>query len=183
MVTTATPTHGRSARLFLRISCSLLIILFGLISLLFWEANGRVFWLYCCIMVGLDALCCLVIAAFGYEHSAKRRWARFWKQILHWLGFVGVVYLLNSLIVMGTFLPKNAGLILLGLLGFSVYLAGLAIDLWLILVGVLLVLLAMSVVWAHQYVWFLVIPIGVAVILMLVLSSIIRQSKSKDAPG
>jgi hypothetical protein len=132
-------------------------------------------------MVGLDALCCLIIAGWGYDLTAKVRWTRVWKQLLHWIGFAGVVYLLDSLIVMGTFLPKNAGLILLGLLGFCVYLAGLAIDLWLILVGVVLVLLAMSVVWVHQHVWFLVIPIGVAVIFLLVLAGMIYQRKSKDA--
>jgi hypothetical protein len=173
--------HRHSAKLLLRISCALLIVLFGLLSLLFWTASGRIFWLYSCIMVGLDALCCLIIAGWGYEFDAKTRWARVGKQFLHWIGFASVVYLLDSLIVMGTFLPKNAGLILLGLLGFCVYLAGLAIDLWLILVGVVLVLLAMSVVWVHQHVWFLVIPIGVAVVLLLVLAGIIYQRKSKDA--
>ena len=170
-----------SANTVLRILCALLVVLFGLIDLLFWKGSGRVFWFYSCLMVGLDALCCLVTAGWGHDFSAKQRWSRVGLQFLHWLGFAGVVYLLDSLIDMGTFLPKNAGLILLGLLGFCVYLAGLTIDLWLILVGVVLVLLAMSVVWVHEHLWLMVIPVGVAVVFALVLVGVIYKRKSKDA--
>ncbi len=170
-----------SANTVLRILCALLIVLFGLVDLLFWKGSGQVFWFYSCIMVGLDALCCLVIAGWGHDFSAKQRWSRVGLQFLHWLGFAGVVYLLDSLIDMGTFMPKNAGLILLGLLGFCVYLAGLTIDLWLILVGLVLVLLAMSVVWVHEHLWLMVIPVGVAVLFALVLVGVIYKRKSKDA--
>jgi len=171
----------KSAKALLRTSCALLIILFGLLALLFWEGPGRVFWLYSCIMVGLVAICCFIIAGWGYEFESKERWSRVGKQFLHWLGFAVVVYLLDSLINMGTFLPKNAGLILLGLMGFCVYLAGLSIDLWLILVGVVLVLLAMSVVWVHAHLWLIVIPVAIAVVFLLVMAGIVYKRKSKDA--
>jgi hypothetical protein len=170
-----------SEKLWLRVSCALLIILFGLLDLLFWQTTGRIFWLYSCMMVGFVAIFCLIIAGWGREFSSKQRWPRVWRQFLHWLGFAGVVYLLDSLIDMGTFLPKSAGLILLGLMGFCVYLAGLTIDLWLVLVGVVLVLLAMSVVWVHQHLWLMVIPLSVIVIFLLALVAIIHKKKSKDA--
>lgn len=172
---------NRPAKTALRAFCALLIILFGLIDLLFWKGSGRVFWFYSCVMVGLVALCCIMIAGWGRELADKQRWSQVGRQILHWLGFVAVVYLLNDLINMGTFLPKNAGLILLGLLGFCVYLAGLTIDLWLILVGIVLVLLAMSVVWVHQHWWLVVIPVGVAVIFALILAAILYKRRSRDA--
>jgi hypothetical protein len=170
-----------SANTLLRILCALLIVLFGLLDLLFWKAGGRIFWFYSCVMSGLVAVCCLVIAGWGHSFPAKQRWARVWRQCLHWLGFIGVVYLLNSLINMGTFLSRDAGLILLGLLGFCVYLAGLSIDLWLILVGIVLVLLAMSVVWVHQHLWLMMLPIGLAVVFLLSLVGVICKRKSKDA--
>ena len=170
-----------STRIVLRLLCSLLIVLFGLLDLLFWRASGSVFWFYSCAMSVLVALTCMVVAGWGHEFCAKERWSRVGRQVLHWLGFIGVVYLLGSLVDMGTFTPKQAGLILLGLLGFTVYIAGLSIDLWLLLVGIVLVLLAMSVVWVHQHVWLLVIPISIAAIFSLILVGFFFKGKSKDA--
>jgi len=174
-----TLSDKKSSIKILRISCALLIVLFGLLDLLFSEATGRIFWLYSCTMVSLVAISCLIIAGWGHQFSSKQRWARVGRQFFHWLGFVGVVYLLNSLVDMGTFLPKNAGLILLGLLGFCVYLAGLTIDLWLVLVGVVLVFLAMSVVWVHQHLWLMIIPVGATVIFVLTLIVILHKKRPR----
>ena len=174
--------HFESGYVLLRVLCCLLIVLFGLLDLLFLKGSHQFFWFYSCVMVGLTALCCIAISGWGSAESGQNRWSRITRQCLHWLGFAGVVYLLDSLIAMGTFLPQNAGLILLGLLGFCVYLAGLTIDWWLVLVGIVLVLLAMSVVWVHQHLWLIVIPLGVAVAFLLILMSMVKKRKGTDAP-
>lgn len=173
--------HFESPHVLLRALCCLLIVLFGLLDLLFVKGSHQFFWFYSCVMVALTALCCMVLAGWGRAESARGRWARIGRQFLHWLGFACLVYLLDSLIAMGTFLPQHAGLILLGLLGFCVYLAGLTVDWWLVCVGIVLVLLAMSVVWVHQHVWLIVIPLSVAVTFLLILMGIVKKKKGKDA--
>ncbi len=164
------PTANRmAARLFL---CVLVILVsLGDLAVLHWKES--LYWFYSQTMAIIDLLAGLSLACVAPLGQFSRRWSLLWRQSLHWLGFLVLVYFLHDLLMLGVLTHRTAGLSMLALSGFVFYFSGLYVDLLQIVVGIVCLSMAASMVWLHLHVWLLVLPLCVLAVFVLLL--LVRQ--------
>lgn len=161
-------------------SCFFLLVL-ALIDTLLWRSSAQTFWLYTCFMGLCASLICVLKAIWGQGPTLDARWRRATAQFMHWIAFLALMWLFNELINRGAILPRNAGFLMLGLLGFSLFWSALLNDVWLCVVGAMIVLIAMSRIWTHWHLMLLLLPIFICALFLILLVGHCLQRKSKDA--
>lgn len=159
-----------SAQVAIRLALTVLLIAVALGDLAVLHWHPKLFWSYSQTMAVVDVLVAMVFVGFVPLGPFCTRWSLVWRQGLHWLGFLVLVYLVHDLLFLGVLTHRTAGLSLLGLSGFVLYFAGLYVDLLMMLAGVVCISMAASMVWLHQHFWLLVLPLCVLALLLLILS-------------
>ena len=97
--------------------------------------------------------------------------AAVWRQVLHWAGVIGAVYLVYLLQRTGRLANEAAGDAALILIGLAAFLAGVHSDWRLMVLGVVLGITVVGIAVVEQIIWVVVLPlmaIGVVILLWYV---------------
>jgi len=92
-----------------------------------------------------------------------------WRQVMHWAGVVGAVYLIYLLQRTGRMTNEAAGLGALITVALSTFLAGAHSDWRLMVVGVVLGVTVVGFAILEQLIWIVVLPLLVIIIIAMVL--------------
>ena len=95
--------------------------------------------------------------------------AAVWRQVLHWAGVIGAVYLVYLLQRTGRLANEAAGDAALILIGLAAFLAGVHSDWRLMVIGGVLAITLVGFAILEQIIWFVVLPLMAIMIIAVVL--------------
>lgn len=131
----------------------LALALLGLMVLYFYPQG---YWTYSRIMALLYAA--LSVGLFLVSNR-QHVFATFWHQMLHWLGLLLAILVLMIYVRTGVISTLQAGLVTLLLLGFSIFLAGIYISPFLMLLGGILGVIAVVAAYIQAYLLIIIVPV------------------------
>ncbi len=170
-----TKTNQKSRHV--RLITSLIMLALALVSLVILRIHPTTYWIFTMIMAAVDAILCVWMVAYLKHRLKIDLPTNIWQQILHWIGFLAVVYLIAILHSHGAIDKTNAGLFTLVLLALCLYLAGIYVDITFLLVGITLALMAAGIVLIKAHLLLVMLP--VTVIIALLIYVVIRQGRTK----
>lgn len=164
-----------SSRWKARLSVSIIMLGLAFITLLVMKIHPRAYWLFTCIMAGIDAILCIGLVWFIKRQNPNAFAINIWHMVLHWLGFIATIYLITVFIRHGVITEVDAGLFSLIILALTLYLAGIYTDTIFILIGITLAILATGTILLKAYLWLIMIPI--IVIAALIIFAIVHRDR------
>jgi hypothetical protein len=100
------------------------------------------------------------------------------RQVLHWAGVIGAVYLIYLLQSTGRMENEAAGLAALIVIALSAYLAGVHTDWRLMVLGVVLAVTAAGFAILEQIIWIVVLP----ALILMILAVFLYMRRGRHAP-
>lgn len=132
----------------LRLFICVTLLLLAYASLMIFTLASSWFSGFCGIMAIVDAVLCILI---NFRRPLFR-------QLLHWLGTLAVVYWVMVFTHRGMFDSAYAGMFTLMILALAIYLAGLYNDILLVLVSLILAIMAFGILLFSHFLWWVVTP-------------------------
>lgn len=162
-----------------RLVVCLLLLLFSVIGLIFTDISPKSAWNYWRVMVPIFAVLCLWLSWYlrRKNYSTVNFTHTFWQEILHWIALMVAVYLIMLLVDDGLMGRLEAGLVVLILLAFSIFVAGIYIDVSFMWIGIVLGIFVALASFVTAYLSIIMIP--VAIIAAVVIFFLIRRAHSK----
>ncbi|MCH9643813.1 MAG: hypothetical protein K0U29_05615 [Gammaproteobacteria bacterium] len=150
--------------------CSIMLIM-ALIGLILLDTRANGYWIYSQVMAVVYALLSIWLFYYLSKNDRESYPATIWHQLLHWLGFFGILYLLNLFVRTGLLDAAQTGIISLTLLAFCTFLSGVYTDASFMFIGIALACLAGVAVLLSSYLTVLMIPtlLVVAVIVYIII--------------
>jgi hypothetical protein len=138
----------------------------GLILTELYEDGAWHYWrglciVYACLSIGMNC--------FTRRKEAHRLTANIWHEIMHWMGLFFAVMVLSIMVEIGMMGRFLSSILVLLLLAFSTYLAGVYTDITLLFVGLLIGLFAFGLSIISAYLYPVLIPITGLCLLFLYL--------------
>jgi hypothetical protein len=164
-----------------RLVVSLIMLILAFITLIVMKIRPSAYWLFNCIMAGIDAILCVWLVWYVKRRESKPFTANLWHMILHWIGFIAVIYLITVFIHHGIVSELDAGLYTLIVLAFTLYLAGIYTDSIFILIGITLAIIAAGAILLKAYLWLIMIPVIVIVALIIFAMVTFDHRKTKTS--
>jgi hypothetical protein len=176
--TSAPVTPPKKINWFLLTRSILALILLGLCAVglavtPLWKQQSFSFWLWMILAFGIVSI--LLCSLDSRDASLRLRWSVLQQQVLHWLGTLGALYLVFYFVGKGFLSSEDAGPAAMLLLALSTYLAGLAFDWLLVLIGLLIALMALGAAWLEQDLFMLVGLVTLVVVAFLGLRFLIKR--------
>jgi hypothetical protein len=150
-----------------RLVIGLIMLALAFITLLVMKIRPSAYWLFTCVMAGIDAILCVWLVWYVKRQDGSRFVGNLWHMILHWIGFIAVIYLITIFIHYGAISEVDAGIYTLIVLALTIYLAGIYTDAIFILIGVTLAIMAMGTILIKTYLLLVMIPVIVIVALII----------------
>lgn len=146
-----------------RLSVSAMMLVLALLGVILLNIHAKGFWIYCesmsviYAMLSIGLFCYLNRAPFKFHHICV------WHQLLHWLGLLITVYLINIFVRTGLLDTTQAGLVTLTCLALTLYLLGVYTDIALMVIGIMLMLIAAASVLFASELWMFMVPLFIIV--------------------
>lgn len=158
------PSHHWKARMLV----GSLILLLSFIGLLISDLTKDGAWVYWRIMVPFFALLCLGLSWFLRRDRKGLTSLTIWHEVIHWLGLMLAVYLI-SIFVDTRLMERFVGsLVILTLLGLTIFVLGVYVETIFFLIGLTLGLFALAAALLTTYIYTVILPITVGVLILLV---------------
>ncbi len=142
-----------------RIGITILMLILAFIGLIFTNIQEEMGWNYWRAITPIYGLLCLFTSWYLRKKNQVITSIKLWHEVLHWVGLFGGVVLISSFVDRGIMSRFAAGVSILTLLGFSVYIAGIYIERSFIVIGIVLALFAGFASFLQQYLYFIIIPL------------------------
>lgn len=160
-----------------------IMLLMALLSAFLMDVHSKGYWVYSQILCLVYAVLSLFLYWQNNRGDHRHRRTSFWHQILHWLGLLAVLYIIDLFVRAGIVGNTSAGVITMLLLAYTLYSVGLYSDFLLIFIGIALAAVAVCYALIQSYLTLIMVP--VIVVIALVIGIIIfydkRKASSKDA--
>lgn len=167
--------HHKRWKARLIVCISMLALAF--IGLIIMDVHSASYWLYSRIMAVIYAI--LSIGLFWYLNRKQHKInsSTIWHQLLHWLGLLGAIYLVDIFVRTGIMGSTEAGLASLTLLALTIFLAGIYTDIAFILIGLTLGIFAAGAALIEAYLSVIMVP--VILIAGLIIYLLLHKEKRK----
>lgn len=145
------------------------------------DMHPRSYWLYSRLMAIVFAF--LSISMFWYTHRGQHRniTSMILHQMLHWLGLLLSIYLVDVFVNSGIIGTTAAGLITLTLLALATYLSGVYSNPSFMLIGIVLGLFAAGAALIQAYLSVVMIPVILITAVIIYLLSRHEKRKVNDS--
>lgn len=172
------PLHPWAARF--AVSAVLLTVgFFGLIFTNIKASGAWTFWRWAApVFAGLA----LWLSWYLRRKSESYSLLSLWHELLHWLGFIGAIFLLSFFVNQGLVGRFEASLFALTLTGLSVFLAGVYIETTFLFVGILFGAFAALVAFMEEYLYAIAFLLLLSFLGGFALWSWIRKKKEPPPP-
>lgn len=154
-----------------RIGVTMVMLLLAFLGLIITNVHEEMGWNYWRGITLVYAMLCIFMTWYlRKEHNAFTI-KNVGREVLHWLGLLATVLLISSFVHRGLINRFGAALTILALLAFSIYLAGIYIEVTFIPVGIILGLFAAFAAFLQQYLYFFLIPlVAIAIAFVFILA-------------
>lgn len=156
--------------------CGIMLAL-AFVSLVLMDIHSKAYWLY---SQGLSVIyAVLSIWLFWYLNRGEHRFTRstIWHQILHWVGLLAALYLVDLFVRAGIMGALPAGIVTITMLALTIYLVGIYSDIAFVLIGITLAICAYCLAYVQAYLSIIMIP--VILVAALIIFLIIHREKRK----
>jgi hypothetical protein len=148
----------RSIHLQVQLAICLVMLALALIGLVVMNFYPAAFWKYSLWMAFLYAV--MSIGMFLYTHRGQDLFfSTVWHQLLHWLGMLLAIMVIFTFVRTEVITSIQAGMVMLMLLAFSIFLAGVYADPFFMIIGLVLGVFAVAASYIHAYLPLLMIPV------------------------
>lgn len=160
-----------------RLIVGLIMLILAFIGLVITDVAKGAAWTYLWIISIVFAGLCLGLSWYLRHHDQKLGWSTIWHELFHWFGMVIAIFLVSRFVSIGIVGRFEAALMVMTLLSFSTFLAGVYIDLTFVVIGIVLGLFTFSSAYLAEYLYTIMLPIAVAA--AVVLYFVIRLKRKK----
>ena len=137
------------------------------------------FWQIASIIIALLAL---VLSFYLNGMRAVSKPALLWREMLHWLGLIGSVYIMSLYVDIGIISPFLGTLGVITLIAQAVFLAGIYIESTFLFIGIVLGLFAVSIAWMETHIFLFMVPLLIIAIVALALFMWNKHRASSTKP-
>ncbi|MBI3211849.1 MAG: hypothetical protein HYZ47_04100 [Simkania negevensis] len=158
------PSHHWKARILV----GFLILFLSFIGLVISNLAQEGAWTYWRIMVPFFALLCLGLSWFLRRDRKGLTSLTIWHEVIHWLGLMFAVYLISIFVDTGLMERFVGSLVILTMLGLTIFVLGVYVEAILFLIGLSLGLFALAAALLTTYIYTVILPITIGVLILLV---------------
>ena len=157
---------------------SLVLVGFSLVGFALTNyAPERASWFWVLVLPGFAAIA-IWHTWKSVRADGKTNWPVLRKQIYHWIAFFIAIKIMFVLIYTGNISGRGGGLVALLLMALTCTLVGVSFDRLFILVGVLLGIAVLVAAWFQEYVWLVLLALGLAFAVLVLLQYLTRREKA-----
>ncbi len=160
-----------------RLIVSGLMLVLAFVSLVLVDIHSKGYWYYCQALAVIYAI--LSTWLFWYLNRKDGRFTRstIWHQILHWIGLLVALYLVNVFVRSGIMNALTAGVVTITMLALTLYLVGIYSDIIFVLIGITLAICAYVLAYVQTYLSIIMIP--VIVVAALIIFVVVHRQRRK----
>lgn len=151
-----------------RLSICGIMLLIALIGLIFTDINPQTGWYFWRLTVIVYAILSLGLSFYLRHQQSGLRNISLKYELLHWASLMLAVYLVTILVDVGLLGRMPAGLMVVILLAFSTFLAGIYIDRCFILIGLTLAIFVVTAALIEAYLSLVMVPVVIIATLVLI---------------
>ena len=144
-----------------------LMILLAFIGLIVASLRQDGAWQYWRIMVPIFTVLSLWLSWYLRKKKHSFTAVKIWHEILHWLSLIVSVYFVSLFVDLGIMGRVQASLQVIILLALTTFIAGIYIEITFMPIGVLLGLFTLAAAWAEEYLYTILLPITLIVVVGL----------------
>lgn len=160
-----------------RLVVSGLMLILAFISLVLVDIHSKAYWFFSQALAVIYAL--LSIWLFWYLNRGEKKFTRstIWHQILHWIGLLVALYLVDVFVQSGIMSALTAGVVTITMLALTLYLAGLYSDIAFVLIGITLAICAYVLAYVQTYLSIIMIP--VIIVAAIIIFAVVHRDRRK----
>ncbi len=170
------PKHPWGARL----TTAIFMLILAFIGVVLTDIKAVGGWSYWKWIIPVNALLALWLSWYEKRKKETITPITLWHELLHWVGLLAAVFLLEMYVQTGLLSRSLAGLIALTLLALTVFTIGIYVEWSFLLVGFTLGVFALIVAIAIKFFYVFSIPVLLLAILILLILHIRRHKKNKE---
>ena len=170
---------GAAPRISWRVVLVVTLILVGLSLVGFALTNyapERASWFWVLVLPGFAAIA-IWHTWKSVRADGKTNWHVLRKQIYHWIAFFIAIKIMFVLIYTGNISGRGGGLVALLLMALTCTLVGVSFDWLFIFVGALLGIAVLVAAWFQEYVWLVLLALGLAFAVLVLVQYLTRREK------
>jgi len=168
--------HPWKARFF--VALTMLVLAF--VGLIFSDIRKDGAWSYWRVMAFVFALLCLWLSWYLRRKKRSLSFVKIYHEIFHWISLILAVYLVSVLVRSGIIGRFAASLEVIVLLALTTFIAGIYIEITFIPIGLMLGLFALGAGALAEYLYSILLPVTVVVILGILWLSYRLHHPKKD---
>ena len=149
------PAHPWEARFIVGV----LMLIFSFIGLVITDTHEDMAWDYWRILVVVNAVLSISLNLYLRRDKKIVSFASLGKELLHWGGLVLAMYLVSVFVSMGLMSRFLGSLQLMTLLAFAIFMVGVYVESTFMVVGLLLGLFCLTVAYAAEYLYYIILPL------------------------
>ena len=158
---------------------SLVLVGFSLVGFALTNyAPERASWFWVLVLPGFAAIA-IWHTWKSVRADGKTNWPVLRKQIYHWIAFFIAIKIMFVLIYTGNISGRGGGLVALLLMALTCALVGVSFDWLFIFVGALLGIAVLVAAWFQEYVWLVLLALGLAFAVLVLLQYFTRREKAE----
>ena len=172
---------GATPRISWRVILIVTLILVGLSLVGFALTNyapERASWFWVLVLPGFAAIA-IWHTWKSVRADGRTNWPVLRKQIYHWIAFFIAIKIMFVLIYTGNISGRGGGLVALLLMALTCTLVGVSFDWLFIFVGALLGIAVLVAAWFQEYVWLVLLALGLAFAILVLLQYFTRREKAE----
>lgn len=157
---------------------STVMIITSFVGVLLMQIGSKYAWEYWQALSLFFALLCFFLGYYFRKVKALPTISTLWHELLHWVGLLLCVFLLSQMVEMGSLGRFEASLMVLILLGFSIFIVGVYLEPPLMIVGGIMGCSALALSFFNEYFYSLFFP--AALVILGIWLVYLRMKASKE---
>lgn len=150
-----------------RLIVGLIMLILAFVGLVLTDMAKGAAWTYLWVISLIFAALCLGLSWYLRRQNHKIGWGTVWHEVFHWFGMMVAIFLVSRFVSIGIVGRFEASLMLMTLLAFSTFVAGLYTDFTFVVIGVVLGLFTFSTAYLEAYLYTIMLPIVILAALTL----------------
>ena len=152
----------------MRLCIGLLMLALSFIGLMISNTSENGAWIYWRAMVFVFAVLSIFLSWYLRSKQRVNMPSTIWREVVQWVGLGLAVYLISIFVNVGVIGQFQAGLMTLTLLALNTFTTGIYVEATFLAIGVALGLFALAAAIFIKYVYTIMLPITIGVVLLLI---------------
>ena len=152
----------------MRLCIGLLMLALSFIGLMISNTSENGAWIYWRAMVFVFAVLSIFLSWYLRSKQRVNMPSTIWREVVQWVGLGFAVYLISIFVNVGVIGQFQAGLMTLTLLALNTFTTGIYVEATFLAIGVALGLFALAAAIFIKYVYTIMLPITIGVVLLLI---------------